>query len=122
MAKNIVNVNELQKKSKTHNITFIRESGSTGYFRVESGSSGKFYTVTQSKDAYSPKWGCNCKWAEFQPQSSSVACSHVQKVVAHIAAEDGYKIKVRLVDEDTKHLHRKEQKINHNVKITLRGD
>lgn len=120
MAKNIVNVNKLQAKSKTHNIAFVRESGSTDYFRVESGSSGEFYTVTHSKDDNSPAWGCNCKWAEYQPQGSSVACSHVQKVVAYLAAEKGYTIKVRLVDEDTKHLHRKEDHINHNVKFTLR--
>ena len=121
MAHKIVNVNRLQGKSKTHNIRFLRESNGIEQFVVTSGSSGNKYRVTHNNNHGSPEWGCTCPWSEYQPQGSSIACSHVQKVVDYTIKNAGYRtMKVRLTTEDTKHLHRKEIKINHNVKVTVR--
>lgn len=106
----ITQVNKLADKSKTHEIRNL----SNGYV-VTSGASGKQYFVKLE-----PIASCTCKWAEYQPEGSPVACSHVMKVRAFVAKENGYVAKFRPIDENTKHLHRMVETIGNGVKLTLR--
>ncbi len=110
MARDITNIKTVAKKAKKNTV----RKGIRGYV-VTSSTSGKQYTV----NLY-PIASCNCEWAYYQPEGKPVACSHVQAVVAFVAAEEGYTTVARASTEDVRHLHRKVQRIGNGVKVTLR--
>lgn len=110
MLRQITNVDKLNDKRKTHQV----QPNGRGFW-VTSGSSGERYYVRLE-----PQPSCTCKWAQHQSPNAPVACSHVQAAAAHVAREEGYRVKARNAEADTSHLHRRELVLGNGVKLTLR--
>ena len=110
MAKNITNIKAVSGKAKIHDVQPLPN----GAYKVTSGHSGQAYYVRLNPPA------CTCKWANYQPKGSPVACSHVQAAKAYQASKSGYTAKFRAIGDKIDHLHRRHETLGNGVKLTLR--
>lgn len=82
--KHITNPKRIHTKSRLHVVTPLSETA----FAVTSGTSGNTYTVTLRADR--PGATCTCEWGLWRPWTDPrSACSHVQAVMQHLAAQEG---------------------------------
>ena len=122
MTHSIKNHTKLLEKAFSH--TVVRYGEFT--FQVTSGTSGETYWTTLRANG-EDRAGCTCprqKYIGTLKNGGQNFCSHVQAVIVHVLAEEGYVVTTRPADAPVKNLHRKvvDLGVGDNVKITVRKD
>lgn len=113
MPRTIKNPKAIQSKSRFHSVTLRGND----IFTVTSGTSGKEYTVNFFEGGAT----CTCEWGAHRPMvDRRSACSHVIKVLDHIAAESNRKVSVWSSVEDAKRQHKPTLNIGDGVTVTAR--
>ncbi len=112
----ISNPKEIQKKSRTHEVTPLDGD----VFRVKSGSSNSEYLVRLLPDQNGAV--CDCKWGQYRKYSDHYrsGCSHVQTVYAHLEDHRGRSVSAWSTKEDAKRQHRPVINIGDGVILTAR--
>ncbi len=114
-ANKIVNANQVNKKSKSHDVTPLDNNT----FQVKSRSGAAYFVRLLDKV---PGGICDCKWGQYRKGSDNYksGCSHVQAVYQQLEGQRNRTTSAWSTKEDAKRQHRQMTDLGDGVVLTSR--